>query len=220
METKMKKIFAPVLLAGALLVCFSDLAQAETFNAVRDERKSFVRSRSGECVRTRWAAATDLCRHPEAPKPLLAAAPIFRTVFHEDTRSVYFDFDDATLTPAAMYKLDRLAETLKYSKDIRRAEIIGMTDKMGDERHNMQLSGKRARAVEDYLNARGYWNTSVTLLRGVGSSAAIMDCSQYGNRGQRIQCNSEDRKTVVNVVYGLNEQTYTTVPMPSRDPTF
>jgi outer membrane protein OmpA-like peptidoglycan-associated protein len=202
----MKKILPSLLLAGALLVSFTDTAQA-VYNAARDERGGFLRSRSGECVRTRSVAATDLCRAP-AEKPLMAAVPVFRTVFHQDSRTVYFGFDDATLTPAAMYKLDRLAEVLKHSGDIRRAEIIGQADKMGDEQYNRVLSGQRARAVENYLNARGYWNTSVTLVRGIGSSSAIMDCSAYETRTQQIQCNGEDRKTVVEVVYGLTEQAY------------
>jgi OmpA-OmpF porin, OOP family len=209
----MKKILPSVLLAGALLVSFTDAAQAAVYNAARDERGSFLRSRSGECVRTRSVAHSDPCRVP--PAPLMAAVPIFRTALHEDSRAVYFGFDDTALTPAAMYKLDRLAETLKHSRDIRRAEIIGQADKMGDETYNRKLSAQRAHAVQEYLNARGYWNTSVTLVRGIGSSAAIMDCSAYKNRAQKIQCNGEDRKVMVDVVYGLTEQGTAYVPVPS-----
>jgi outer membrane protein OmpA-like peptidoglycan-associated protein len=207
----MKKIlFHSVLAAGGLLLCFSDGALAKdtyTTNKALFNQEPRVSSFTGECVKTRGSNLFDKCTGtPPAPQPLLAAVPAFRTVVRQDMRTVHFSFDDATLSPDARQKLDQLASTLRSAKDIQRAEIVGHTDKMGEEGHNNALSMQRAKAVERYLNSRGYLNTAVVEVSGIGSSAARMNCSPSESFNERIACNAEDRKTSINVVYTKDEQ--------------
>jgi outer membrane protein OmpA-like peptidoglycan-associated protein len=207
----MKKIlFNSVLAAGGLLLCFSDAALAKdtyTTNKGLFNQHPRVSSFTGECVKTRASNLFDKCTGtPPAPEPLLAAVPTFRTVVRQDMRTVHFAFDDATLSPDAKQKLDQLVSTLKGSKDIQRAEIVGEADKIGEEGHNVNLSMQRARAVERYMNSRGYLNTAVTQVSGIGSSAARMNCSPSEAWSEQIACNAEDRKTSINVVYTKDEQ--------------
>ena len=73
---------------------------------------------------------------------------------------VLFEFDSATLTPAAAAHLARLAERLKGSE----VEIGGFTDSLGAPAYNRELSQRRADTVKDELarlgatglTARGY----------------------------------------------------------------
>jgi outer membrane protein OmpA-like peptidoglycan-associated protein len=206
----MRKLILPsVLLAGGLLVAFSGAAVAkDTYSTIKGKfnEEPRVSSFTGECVKTRWSNLFDPCMGtPPPPQPLLAAVPAFRTVVHKDMRTVHFEFDDETLTPSARRKLDQLASTLKNAKDIQSAEIVGQADKMGEEGHNNALSMRRAKAVENYLNSRGYLNTAVTQVSGVGSAEARMNCDANQALSERIACNAEDRKTVINVVYYKDE---------------
>lgn len=62
---------------------------------------------------------------------------------------VLFDFDKATIQPAARGTLDKLAELIKAGGG--RVAIEGHTDSKGDDRYNQRLSEARAMAVRDYL---------------------------------------------------------------------
>jgi outer membrane protein OmpA-like peptidoglycan-associated protein len=57
------------------------------------------------------------------------------------------------LKPAAMAKLDEIAEALKG--DEQPIDVVGYTDDVGTRANNMDLSQKRAGAVRDYLVEKG-----------------------------------------------------------------
>jgi outer membrane protein OmpA-like peptidoglycan-associated protein len=57
------------------------------------------------------------------------------------------------LKPAAMAKLDEIAEALKG--DEQPIDVVGHTDNVGTRANNMDLSQKRAGAVRDYLVEKG-----------------------------------------------------------------
>jgi outer membrane protein OmpA-like peptidoglycan-associated protein len=57
------------------------------------------------------------------------------------------------LKPAAMAKLDEIAEALKG--DEQPIDVVGYTDNVGARANNMDLSQKRAGAVRDYLVEKG-----------------------------------------------------------------
>ncbi len=67
---------------------------------------------------------------------------------------VSFDFDSATLKPAFLPTLDKVADILaRYPKTT--VTIVGHTDNIGSEAYNQQLSERRARSVMNYLIDRG-----------------------------------------------------------------
>jgi OOP family OmpA-OmpF porin len=68
---------------------------------------------------------------------------------------VEFEFDSAELTPGARQVLDELGSAL-VSDELQafRFRIVGHTDAVGTEQYNLQLSERRARAVENYLASR------------------------------------------------------------------
>lgn len=67
---------------------------------------------------------------------------------------LYFALDEATLDPASFPVLDEAADALKANTAFK-VQIDGHSDSTGGEAHNQSLSERRARAVRDYLVARG-----------------------------------------------------------------
>ena len=69
-------------------------------------------------------------------------------------RNVFFDVDKATLRKESEDELERLEKILKLNPTIQ-IEIAGHTDSDGSDEHNLKLSDARAKAVVDYLIAKG-----------------------------------------------------------------
>jgi len=72
----------------------------------------------------------------------------------EDTATVYFRLNSATLTPQAKQDLDSLAQKAQAQKGYV-IEVAGYADKTGNASLNQQLSEARANAVIRYLEQQG-----------------------------------------------------------------
>lgn len=88
---------------------------------------------------------------PPPPPPPTAVEEVTRSV-EEEARllPVYFGVDRAGLTPEARQALDKNAEWLKQNATVT-VNVRGYADNRGSEKYNRILSGKRAKAVTDYL---------------------------------------------------------------------
>jgi OOP family OmpA-OmpF porin len=85
---------------------------------------------------------------------------------------VHFDFDKATLTPAAVEILKNAVQTIREHPQIE-LEIQGYTSAIGSEKYNMGLSVKRANAVKDYLVKEGISADRLTTF-GYGKTRLLM----------------------------------------------
>ena len=105
---------------------------------------------------------------------------------------VNFETNSATLTPASHATLDRVAQSLNDSADVR-VEIAGHTDSMGEAAHNMQLSAARADSVKRYLVSRGV-DGSRLVTKGYGESNPIADNASASGRAKnrRVELNRID----------------------------
>lgn len=161
---------------------------------------------SGECVRTKWEAGKDPCA-PEPRQVVQAPAPqpVERTVLSNEEKTVYFNFDSTKLTPEAQQQLDGVARKLAGAKDIKSADIVGFADRIGSSAYNQRLSQKRAETVKEYLAQRGYLNTRVADVRGLGETKSVTNCDTSMPRANQIACLSADRRVEVEVQY-LNVQ--------------
>jgi OOP family OmpA-OmpF porin len=65
-----------------------------------------------------------------------------------------FDFDSSSIKPEGQALLDEVAVILENNPEIT-GELRGHTDSTGSEEYNLQLSEKRAKAVEEYLENKG-----------------------------------------------------------------
>lgn len=185
----MKSRFA--VLGGLVLASVITLsgvpAEAHTagYNIVKDSRGNAVRTTNGHCVLTQWQGG-DTCDGR-------------REIAIED-RTVYFNFNDSTLTEEATAKLDSLLEILKSDSEIKSVSIVGYADRIGSVAYNDKLSRKRALTVKDYLAKNGYTNASVTKTRWVGKSKPSVTC-KGGKSGEVISCLAPDRKVEIEVNY-------------------
>ena len=97
-------------------------------------------------------------------------------------RSVFFDTDKAVLKSASFPSLDSLAQYLLAHPGIS-IEISGHTDNEGDEAHNYDLSGRRAKAVADYFILKGISQVRITSY-GYGSSRPVSSNATPEGRAQ------------------------------------
>lgn len=68
--------------------------------------------------------------------------------------NIFYDFDKATLRPESKTALDELAQVLRDNPNVT-IEMASHTDRWGTEQYNIDLSGRRARSVIDYLISVG-----------------------------------------------------------------
>lgn len=101
-----------------------------------------------------------------------------------DTVSVFFPFNESTLTQAATYRLDSAIYNGKIPA--RQAiKIIGYTDAVGRDTFNLRLSRQRAASVKAYLLQSGFEERHITLIVGKGESMARVAERPGGNMADR-----------------------------------
>ena len=101
-----------------------------------------IRARE-EAERRRRIAESQLASGPTRPAPGTSALD-----------SVYFGFDDATLTDQAKNTLVRDADWLRTNPDVR-VQVEGHCDERGTAEYNLALGERRAEAVKSYLSSLG-----------------------------------------------------------------
>ncbi|MFC3265137.1 OmpA family protein, partial [Camelimonas abortus] len=107
-------------------------------------------------------------------------------------RRVFFTEGSATLTAIARETLDSQAAWLKRYPHWR-AKIQGFADDPGSDRDNLELGMRRARAVMDYLVARGV-------------AAGRLRVKSYGREADRLvracadeACKAQNRRVITNL---------------------
>lgn len=133
-------------------------------------------------------------RAPEKPVISMAhARPVATPQPFRLALDTLFDFDRATLKPQGRRLLDELSQRMDRIK-FRTMDIVGHSDRIGAASYNQRLSERRARAVRDYLAARGLDADKLTA-EGVGESEPATASGQCkGFRGKRlIECLQPDR---------------------------
>ena len=93
-----------------------------------------------------------------------------------------FDFDKATLRPAAIGKLDHAVRIMNDNPKIR-VSVEGHTDSVGSDAYNEELSERRARAVFDYLVGQGI-DASRLIPAGYGESRPAASNESAEGRAQ------------------------------------
>ena len=121
-----------------------------------------------------------------APTPAPAPAPVAYkapgVIMQED---IYFDFDKASLTPAAQDNLLRKAEWLRENSDVT-VTIEGHCDSRGTNEYNLALGDRRAESAKAFLVDLGIGATRITTI-SYGEERPV--CTQ-----QNDECWSKNRR--------------------------
>ena len=92
----------------------------------------------------------------------------------------WFNFDSAVLKRGGHREIDKVAEILnRYPQTTIR--VVGLTDSVGNETYNLQLSEKRAMTVKNALVARGVDSSRIETI-GFGETKPIADNNDEGGR--------------------------------------
>ena len=96
---------------------------------------------------------------------------------------VYFETAKAVIKPVSFELLDEVATTIVANPQIGNVEVSGHTDAQGSDSYNKQLSDDRARAVREYLIARGV-KPERLVAKGYGEELPIASNKTNSGRAQ------------------------------------
>lgn len=143
------------------------------------------------------AAAAAAPAAPAAPAVAAQSCDFSVDLQMEET----FDFDQATLKPAALARIDNdiLARIAKCAS-VKSVTVVGHTDRMGTQNYNQRLSEKRANAVASYLTHKGVKGEKFETL-GVGKTQPLpsVNCADTLARSALISCLAPNRRVTVEV---------------------
>jgi outer membrane protein OmpA-like peptidoglycan-associated protein len=106
-------------------------------------------------------------------------------------RNIFFNTASYELLPTSNAELDKLTALLKTNPTLR-IELGGHTDNVGADAANMTLSDQRAKAVRDYVVAKGIDGTRITA-KGYGETKPVATNDTEAGRAQ-------NRRTEVTVL--------------------
>lgn len=123
-------------------------AQARFDCWVEQQEEGHQPTHIAACKDQFWTAMNAL---EEAMKPAVTKTTVSQEIARE---TVYFDFDEASITPAAQFKIDAFVKNMREidSTDV---AIVGHTDTMGSTTYNQDLSERRAETVSTELVRQG-----------------------------------------------------------------
>lgn len=78
-------------------------------------------------------------------------------------RTVYFDFNSASLSSATKEALDNNVKFLKSNTSVK-VQVEGHCDERGGVQFNLALGERRAKGVREYLVAQGVENSRITTI--------------------------------------------------------
>lgn len=107
-----------------------------------------------------------------------------------------FEFDKSDITelrPGGIEKLNKVADQLLSGGEITQLQIVGHTDRLGDDAYNQRLSEARANAIREYLIKK---NIAAELIaaKGVGKSQPLVECRQTKRDEHLIRCLEPNRR--------------------------
>lgn len=110
--------------------------------------------------------------------------------------NIYYDLDKYFIRKDAAAELDRLGWILRQNPDMK-IEVRSHTDARARDAYNLKLSQNRARAVVDYLVAKGI-SAKRLIHKGYGETELVNDCGNGVNCSEKMH--QENRRTEFKIV--------------------
>lgn len=109
---------------------------------------------------------------------------------------VLFDFDSSSMSSHGQEILGELGTQLAGIKKMK-VEVIGYTDRIGNDAYNLGLSKKRAEAVKEEIAKVG--NALSVTAEGRGKENPVSKCGNLADRKLLIKCLQPDRRVEIKV---------------------
>jgi len=102
--------------------------------------------------------------------------------------NIFFDFDKSELKEESRAELKRAIDLLNKYPEIK-IEIEGHTDDYGTDQYNIELSGRRAASVKDFLVANGFDVKRIIKTTGYGESKPVAgnDTKEDRAKNRRVE---------------------------------
>ncbi len=120
--------------------------------------------------------------------------PIVKNPKGGESLALYFDFDDANLTPRSERQLQIVADILRESKG--KLDIAGHTDDLGTEEYNLKLSERRAESVRQVLIKFGVAPEQITT-KGLGKNEPRQLLAETDDEDQMDFKRGENRRAEI-----------------------
>ena len=125
-------------------------------------------------------------------------------------RPVFFATNSDRILPASNAVLTAVAEALRATPEIRRVNVEGHTDDVGDDTANLELSRRRAASVVQWLSTRGRIDAARFTSEGFGETRPVaqgttkaasvgdsLEAAATGATGVLVECYTEGGKVRV-----------------------
>lgn len=110
-----------------------------------------------------------------------------------------FGVGKTTLNPSALWRLDRLADSIKKEAMLEEVELVGHTDRLrsaGRQERNQLLSEQRAENIKQYLVSKGIPAEKIHA-SGAGSSQPLVECPAKLSKAKQIECLQPNRRVEI-----------------------
>lgn len=111
------------------------------------------------------------CATPAPSEPLANFDP---SACYQRAFNLYFEGSETDISPEAREAIAAIERSVRGCR-IEGVRIVGQAGPVGSEHDNMDLSARRAEAVEVYLQRATDWPRSAYSLRAVGEAGAVTD---------------------------------------------
>jgi OOP family OmpA-OmpF porin len=88
---------------------------------------------------------------------------------------IQFEFDSAKILEVSHSLLNEVADVIKKNPQIKKIEVSGHASAEGSDRHNLNLSDRRAKSVRTYLIKKGGIGKDMLTAKGYGETQPIAD---------------------------------------------
>jgi outer membrane protein OmpA-like peptidoglycan-associated protein len=113
------------------------------------------------------------------PPPVEAPAPQKRVEVRDNkiviNEKVQFEYDSAKILEVSHSLLNEVADVIKKNPQIKKIEVQGHASAEGGDRHNLNLSDRRAKAVREFLVKKAGIAKDMLTSKGYGETQPIAD---------------------------------------------
>jgi len=111
---------------------------------------------------------------------------------------VLFGFDKDRLSAAGMVELDNMVSSLGSRAGSFLIDVVGHTDRLGDDSYNQTLSERRAQSAANHLIARGVPAQAVRA-RGQGEAEPLVVCEGTRANAALKECLAPNRRISIQI---------------------